>query len=60
MYRYQGIPCPDPCLPAGLTQRDIDEAYGYPVRRGRTEEEEWERADRLMNEDEDRRAAEGE
>lgn len=59
MHRYQGVPCPDPSLPAGLTQSDIDRAYGYLPSR-RTEQEEFERADRLMDEDEDRRAAEGE
>lgn len=46
MYRYEGIPCPDPSLPAGLTQRDIDTAYGYLPRR-RTQQEEFERGDKL-------------
>ena len=43
------LPCPDPNLPAGLTQEGIDEAYGHPRRRGRTEEEEMERADYLYD-----------
>ena len=44
-----GIPCPDPSLPAGLTQADIDAACGFPVRRGRTEDEEMDRADYLYD-----------
>jgi len=44
-----GIPCPDPNLPAGLTQADIDAACGHPRRRERTEEEAMERADYLRD-----------
>ena len=43
------LPCPDPDLPAGLTQADIDAACGFPVRRCRTEEEAMERADYLRD-----------
>lgn len=55
MYRYEGIPCPDPCLPAGITQRDIDAAYGYFPRR-RTEQEEFERGDKLNDDAKDAEA----
>jgi len=44
-----GIPCPDPSLPAGLTQADIDAACGHPRRRERTEEEAMERADYIYD-----------
>jgi hypothetical protein len=47
-FGYQlGVPCPDPNLPAGLTQEDVEAAYGRSRRRGRTEEEEMDRADYL-------------
>lgn len=58
MYHHQGIPCPHPFLPAGLTQRDIDRAYGYLPRR-RTEQEEFEHGDKLNDDAKDAQAEEG-
>lgn len=58
MYCYQGVPCPDPSLPAGLSQRDIDAAYGYLPHR-RTEQEEFERGDKLNDDAKDAQAEEG-
>lgn len=53
-----GLPCPDPNLPAGLTQRDIDRACGRFVEDSERYERELEKADRWMDEAQDRRAEE--
>lgn len=50
------IPCHDPNLPAGLTQRDIDRATGQLIENSERYERELEKADRWRDEEMDRRA----
>ena len=52
------IPCPDPCLPAGLTQRDIDRQTGHANADDAKYERELERGDYLRDLEKDRRAEE--